>query len=66
MRCAVEVQRGVAERNTDVPQELRIELRIGIHIGDIIIDENDIFGEGVNIAAQLDPTVELWRRMSGS
>src|SRR3984893_13192666 len=43
VRCAVEVQRGVAERNTDLPQELRIELRIGIHIGDIIIDENDIF-----------------------
>src|ERR1700736_4525077 len=42
VRCAVEVQRGVAERNTDLPQELRIELRIGIHIGDIIIDENDI------------------------
>jgi TolB-like protein/class 3 adenylate cyclase/Tfp pilus assembly protein PilF len=53
-RCAIEVQRGMAEQNTDVPQELRIEFRIGIHVGDIIIDENDIFGDGVNIAARLE------------
>jgi adenylate cyclase len=48
--CAVEVQRGMAGRNTDVPQDIRIEFRIGIHVGDIIIDDNDIFGDGVNIA----------------
>ncbi|MGH6642588.1 MAG: adenylate/guanylate cyclase domain-containing protein [Bradyrhizobium sp.] len=53
-RCAVEVQRGMALQNTDVPQELRIEFRIGIHVGDIIIDDNDIFGDGVNIAARLE------------
>jgi adenylate cyclase len=53
-RCAVEVQRGLAERNADVPVELRIEFRIGIHVGDIIIDDNDIFGDGVNIAARLE------------
>jgi TolB-like protein/class 3 adenylate cyclase len=53
-RCAVEVQRGIAERNSGVPQEQRIEFRIGIHVGDIIIDENDIFGDGVNIAARLE------------
>jgi len=52
-RCAIEVQRGMAERNAGVPRELRIEFRIGIHVGDIIIDENDIFGDGVNIAARL-------------
>ncbi len=46
VRCAVEVQRGMAERNTGVPQNKRIELRIGIHVGDIIIEENDIFGDG--------------------
>jgi adenylate cyclase len=51
-RCAVEVQRSMAVQNADVPQDLRIELRIGIHIGDIIIDDNDIFGDGVNIAAR--------------
>src|SRR5450631_3474980 len=53
-RCAIEVQRGMAEQNTGVPQELRIEFRIGIHVGDIIIDESDIFGDGVNIAARLE------------
>ena len=52
-RCAVEVQRSVATQNADVPQDLRIEFRIGIHVGDIIIDDNDIFGDGVNIAARL-------------
>lgn len=53
-RCALEVQRAMVEHNIDVPQELRIEFRIGIHVGDIIIDENDIFGDGVNIAARLE------------
>jgi TolB-like protein len=53
-RCAIEIQRGMAEKNNGVPQELRIEFRIGIHVGDIIIDENDIFGDGVNIAARLE------------
>jgi adenylate cyclase len=57
-RCAVEVQRGVAGQNTDVPQDLRIEFRIGIHVGDIIIDDNDIFGDGVNIAARLEGIAE--------
>jgi adenylate cyclase len=53
-RCAVEVQRGMAEQNASVPQDQRIELRIGIHVGDIIIDDNDIFGDGVNVAARLE------------
>src|SRR6202163_4609767 len=57
-RCAVEVQRGMAAQNADVPQEVRIEFRIGIHVGDIIIDENDIFGDGVNIAARLEGFAE--------
>jgi len=57
-RCAVEVQRGMAERNTDVPQAKRINFRIGIHVGDIIIDDNDIFGDGVNIAARLEGIAE--------
>ena len=54
VRCADEIQRGVAEQNIDVPQIKRIEFRIGIHIGDIIIEENDIFGDGVNIAVRLE------------
>src|SRR5450631_4623516 len=53
-RCAIEVQRGMAEQNTGVPQEPKIEFRIGIHLGEIIIDDNDIFGDGVNIAARLE------------
>jgi TolB-like protein len=53
-RCGVEIQRGMAERNRPVPADKRIELRIGIHIGDIIIEDSDIFGEGVNIAARLE------------
>src|SRR6202051_4939952 len=57
-RCAVEVQRGMARQNADVRQDLRIEFRIGIHVGDIIIDDNDIFGDGVNIAARLEGIAE--------
>src|ERR1700694_1289986 len=57
-RCAVEIQRGMATQNTDVPQDQRIEFRIGIHLGDIIIDDNDIFGDGVNIAARLEGIAE--------
>jgi adenylate cyclase len=57
-RCAVEVQQEMAEQNTGVPSELKIEFRIGIHVGDIIIDDNDIFGDGVNIAARLEGIAE--------
>jgi adenylate cyclase len=57
-RCAVEIQREMAQRNTEVPLQLRIEFRIGIHVGDIIIDDNDIFGDGVNIAARLEGIAE--------
>jgi adenylate cyclase len=53
-RCAVEVQRGMADENTKISQAKRIEFRIGIHLGDIIIDGDDIFGDGVNIAARLE------------
>jgi class 3 adenylate cyclase len=53
-RCAIEVQRAIAARNFDVPNERRIEFRIGIHVGDIIADEDDIFGDSVNIAARLE------------
>ena len=57
-RCAVEIQRDVAAQNVDVPQEGKIEFRIGVHVGDIIIDDNDIFGDGVNIAARLEGIAE--------
>ena len=53
VRCAVDIQRGMVERNAEVPQGKRIEFRIGINVGDIIIDRGDIFGDGVNVAARL-------------
>ena len=58
VRCAVEVQEGMAERNAEVAGEKRIEFRIGINLGDIIRDGRDIFGDGVNIAARLEARAE--------
>ena len=58
LRCAVEVQRTMAERNVEVPPEKRIEFRVGIHQGDIITDGGDIFGDGVNVAARLEGLAE--------
>ena len=58
VRCADEIQRSMAEQNTDVPQDKRIEFRIGIHVGDIIIADDDIFGDGVNIAVRLEGIAE--------
>jgi class 3 adenylate cyclase len=58
VRCALEVQRGMTERNAEVPQEKRIEFRIGINVGDVIIDRGDIFGDGVNVAARLEGVAE--------
>jgi adenylate cyclase len=57
-RCAIQTQRGTAERNADVRADERIEIRIGIHVGDIIIEEGDIFGDGVNIAARLESVAQ--------
>jgi TolB-like protein/class 3 adenylate cyclase/Flp pilus assembly protein TadD len=54
VRCATQVQQGMVGRNADVPPTSRIELRIGINLGDIIVDGDDIFGDGVNIAARLE------------
>ena len=54
VRCAVDVQRSMAERNSNEPAETRIEFRIGINVGDIIIDGDDIFGDGVNVAARME------------
>ena len=58
LRCAIEIQRGMLERNADVPQERRIEFRVGINVGDIIIDGGDIYGDGVNVAARLEGLAE--------
>ena len=58
VRCAVDVQRGMLERNAQVPAEQQIQFRIGINVGDIIIDGDDIFGDGVNVAARLEALAE--------
>jgi TolB-like protein len=58
LRCALNVQRGMAERNKDLPPNGRIEFRIGINVGDIILDSGDIFGDGVNVAARLEALAE--------
>jgi adenylate cyclase len=55
--CAMELQRVMAERNAAIPEDRRIEFRIGINVGDIIIDEGDIYGDGVNIAARVEALV---------
>jgi class 3 adenylate cyclase len=54
VRCAVEIQRALAERNADLPEEARIGLRIGINLGDIMVDDDDIYGDGVNVASRLE------------
>jgi TolB-like protein/Tfp pilus assembly protein PilF len=58
LRSALDIQRGMAEQNTDVPQEKRIEFRVGINFGDIIVDRGDIFGDGVNVAVRLEGLAE--------
>ena len=58
VRCAVEVQRGMVDRNADVPQDKRIEFRVGINLGDIVVEGKDIYGDGVNIAARLEALAE--------
>jgi adenylate cyclase len=55
VRCAIEIQKRLAERNADIPEDRRIEFRIGINVGDVIFDDQgDIYGDGVNIAARLE------------
>ena len=58
LRCAAEVQAGMAERNATVSAEKRIEFRIGINVGDIVIEDDDILGDGVNVAARLEGLAE--------
>jgi adenylate cyclase len=74
VRCAMEIQRSMAERNRAISEDRKIELRIGINVGDIIIDEGDIYGDGVNIAARVEGVAELggisisedaWRQVQG-
>jgi class 3 adenylate cyclase len=58
VRCAVEIQRGMAERDAETPEDKRIAFRIGVNLGDVIAEEHDIFGDGVNVAARLEALAE--------
>ena len=73
-RCAIEIQGAMAERGVTVPAERRVELRIGINVGDIVIEDGDIFGDGVNIAARIESIAQpggvsisedVWRQVQG-
>jgi class 3 adenylate cyclase/TolB-like protein/cytochrome c-type biogenesis protein CcmH/NrfG len=58
VRCAVALQRGMAERNADIASGERMEFRVGLNVGDVIIDRGDMWGEGVNVAARLEALAE--------
>jgi adenylate cyclase len=58
VRCAVEIQRGMVDREPAVPEERRIRFRVGVNLGDVIAEEHDIFGDGVNVAARLEALAE--------
>ena len=58
MRCAVEIQRALAERNQPQPAEQQVRIRIGIHLGDVVHSAGDVHGDGVNIAARLELLAE--------
>ncbi|RUU07387.1 adenylate/guanylate cyclase domain-containing protein, partial [Mesorhizobium sp. M6A.T.Ca.TU.002.02.2.1] len=58
VECAVALQRGLAERNLSVPEDDRINVRIGVNLGEVIVDGDDFYGEGVNIAARLEQMAE--------
>jgi adenylate cyclase len=62
LRCAMAVQRSMRERNVETPEDRRIEYRIGINVGDVMVEGDDLLGDGVNVAAR----IERARRSSGS
>ena len=59
VRCAMEIQRGMAERNAIIPEDRRVEFRIGINVGDIILDEGDIYGDGDQCCKREESTCQL-------
>src|ERR1700756_3288991 len=59
LRCAVAVQQALRERNAGIAADSRIELRIGINLGDVIVEPDDIYGDGVNIAARIEALADV-------
>ena len=67
VRCAVDVQRAMAEHEADLPEDQRIRFRIGVNLGDVIIEGDDLYGDGVNVAARLESLSRARRhRVSGT
>jgi class 3 adenylate cyclase len=75
VRCALDVQRIILARNAGLPQDRRIDLRIGVNLGDVIVAPDDIYGHGVNIAARLESlappggiciSADVWRHVRGA
>ena len=65
VRCAIEIQNGLIERNAGVPEDRRIEFRVGIHVGDVVEEsDGDLMGDGVNIAARLEGIAKAGRDLS--
>ena len=58
VRCGAEIQRAMAEREAQLPEDRRIRFRIGVNLGDVIVEEHDIFGDGVNVAARMEALAE--------
>jgi adenylate cyclase len=58
VRCAAELQRAMVDREAEIPEDRRIRFRIGINLGDVIVEDDDIFGDGVNVAARLEALAE--------
>src|SRR5262249_22741750 len=58
LRCALDVQRGMNRQNADVPTEKRIEFRVGINVGDVVVEGEDLLGDSVNVAARLEGIAE--------
>src|SRR3954466_10893616 len=58
VQCAVAVQEGLGEANADVPEDRRLQFRIGVHVGDVVVRGGDLLGDGVNVAARLEGLAE--------
>jgi len=61
VECAIEIQRKIRDRNREAPENRRIEFRIGVNLGDVVVEDGDIYGDGVNVAARLESIAKTGR-----